>query len=31
MRLGDVLDTYTVKHPHSGPLRLLYYRRKSLF
>jgi hypothetical protein len=31
MHMQDMLDTYAVKHPHSGPLKVLCYRKKSLF
>jgi hypothetical protein len=28
MHLEDVVNTYVVKHPHSGPVKVLYFRRK---
>jgi hypothetical protein len=31
MHMEDMLDTYAVKHPSSGPLKALYYRKKTLF
>ena len=31
MRMEDMLDTYNVKHPHSGPLKTIFYRKKTLF
>jgi len=31
MRMDDMMDTYAVKYPNSGPLKALYYRKKSLF
>ncbi len=31
MHMEDMLDTYAVKHPSSGPLKPLYYRKKTLF
>jgi hypothetical protein len=31
MHMEDMMDTYAVKHPSSGPLKPLYYRKKSLF
>ena len=31
MHMEDMMDTYAVKHPHSGPLKTLVYRRKTLF
>jgi hypothetical protein len=30
MHMQDMKDTYDVKHPTSGPLKALYYRKKSL-
>jgi hypothetical protein len=30
MHLGDMIDTYSVRYPSSGPLKPLYYRRKTL-
>jgi hypothetical protein len=30
MHMGDMIDTYAVKHPSSGPLKPLYYRKKTL-
>jgi hypothetical protein len=30
MHMADMLDTYTVHHPKSGPLKTLYFRRKAL-
>jgi hypothetical protein len=31
MHMEDMLDTYAVKHPHSGPLKMLLYRKETLF
>lgn len=31
MHMEDMLDTYAVKHPHNGPLKPLFYRKKTLF
>jgi hypothetical protein len=30
MHMNDMLDTYAVRHPQSGPLKVLYFRRKVL-
>ena len=30
MRQNDMIDTYAVRHPQSGPLKVLYFRRKML-
>ncbi len=30
MRIGDMIETYSVRHPHSGPLQVKYFRKKSL-
>jgi hypothetical protein len=31
MHMDDMMDTYVVKHPSSGTLKPVYYRKKSLF
>jgi hypothetical protein len=31
MHMEDMMDTYVVKHPSSGTLKALYYRKKTLF
>ena len=31
MHMEDMMDTYAVKHPSSGPLEKIYYRKKTLF
>ena len=31
MHMQDMLDTYLVKHPNSGPLKTIFYRKKTLF
>ena len=28
MHLGDMVNTYAVRHPTSGPMKVLYYRKK---
>lgn len=30
MHMQDMLDTYAVKYPRSGPLKIFYYRKKTL-
>lgn len=30
MRMDDMIDTYAVKHPSGGPLKVLCYRKKTL-
>ncbi|MGA2620966.1 MAG: hypothetical protein ABSF26_25365 [Thermoguttaceae bacterium] len=30
MRISDMIETYSVRHPHSGPLQVKYFRNKSL-
>ena len=31
LHMQDMIDTYAVKHPGSGPLKTIFYRKKTLF
>jgi hypothetical protein len=31
MHMQDMLDTYLVKHPNSGPMKTIFYRKRTLF